>query len=264
MSAILLLKLFLVPILIYTITMVGRKWGPTVAGWMSAFPIVAGPILLVFSLEHGAQFGTQAAQGTLLAVLAVLVFNLSFVWASAKFKIAGTLASSLGAWALALLGLRPVQLGPELCFVLVLGALLIAPHLFPHPPVRSADLHPSPNDLPWRMLLALLLVLMVTFLAAQLGPRMSGFLAMFPVMSTVLAGFSLHYSGRAFTVALLRGIVFGYFSFATFCIVLIELLPAHAIAMAFLGAFGCALLVQIAVKFVLIHASKLRRKKTAR
>jgi hypothetical protein len=57
MTAIIFLKLFLVPALIYAVTLAGRKWGPTVAGWMSAFPIVAGPILLVFTMEHGAQFG---------------------------------------------------------------------------------------------------------------------------------------------------------------------------------------------------------------
>jgi hypothetical protein len=113
------------------------------------------------------------------------------------------------------------------------------------------------------MLLAMLLVLFVTFSAANLGPRMSGFLAMFPVMSAVLAGFSLHYSGRAFAVSLLRGIVFGFFSFATFCIVLIELLPRQAPAIAFLSAFGCALAVQVSVKLLLIFASKLRRDKLA-
>jgi hypothetical protein len=45
MNAVLLLKLLLVPLLIYLVTLAGRRWGPAVAGWLSAFPIVAGPIL---------------------------------------------------------------------------------------------------------------------------------------------------------------------------------------------------------------------------
>ena len=56
MPLILLLKLLLVPSLIYAVTLVGRRWGPGVAGWMSAFPIVSGPILLTVTLEQGAAF----------------------------------------------------------------------------------------------------------------------------------------------------------------------------------------------------------------
>lgn len=256
MPATLLLKLFLVPALIYIVTMAGRKWGPTVAGWMAAFPVVAGPILMVFTAEHGVQFGSRAAQGTLLAVLAVLTFNLVYVWASARFTVVGSMVCALLAWALALSGLRYVQLAPEPVFAIVLFALLVAPQLFPHLPARLAETGTAPNDLPWRMLLAMLLVLLVTFSAAHLGPRMSGFLAMFPVMSIVLTGFSHRYSGRAFAVSLLRGIAFGYFSFATFCFVLIKLLPTQAVAIAFIAAFGCALMVQISVKLRLVMASK--------
>jgi hypothetical protein len=261
MDTILLLKLFLVPALIYIVTVAGRKWGPTVAGWMAAFPVVAGPILIVFTVEHGAQFGSRAAQGTLLAVLAGLTFSLAYAWASARFKVLGSMACALAAYVLALVALRYVQLAPGPMFAIVLCALLVAPLLFPHPPVRSSELGSAPNDLPWRMLLAMLLVLLVTIFAAQLGPRMSGFLAMFPVMSSVLVGFSHRYSGRAFAVAMLRGVVFGYFSFATFCFVLINLLPTQTSVSAFAAAFGCALLVQIMTKLQLVLTSRRRRVK---
>jgi cobalamin synthase len=81
---ILLLKLFLVPALIYAVTLVGRKWGPGVAGWMSAFPIMSGPILLTVTLEQGAAFAARAAEGTLLAVVAVLVFSVVYAWVAER------------------------------------------------------------------------------------------------------------------------------------------------------------------------------------
>jgi hypothetical protein len=56
MNAMLALKLTLVPLLIYLVTLAGRRWGPAVAGWLSAFPIVAGPILFALTLEQGAAF----------------------------------------------------------------------------------------------------------------------------------------------------------------------------------------------------------------
>ncbi|HBF50271.1 MAG TPA: hypothetical protein DDX04_07705, partial [Massilia sp.] len=60
MTAVLALKLVLVPLLIYLVTLAGRRWGPSVAGWLSAFPIVAGPILLTLALEQGAPFAASA------------------------------------------------------------------------------------------------------------------------------------------------------------------------------------------------------------
>ncbi len=65
MTAVLLLKLFLVPALIALVTLAGRRWGPAVAGWLSAFPVVAGPILGFIALEQGAAFAARAAIGTL-------------------------------------------------------------------------------------------------------------------------------------------------------------------------------------------------------
>lgn len=93
-----------------------------------------------------------------------------------------------------------------------------------------------------------MLVLFVTFAAGYLGARLSGFLAMFPVMSTVLVGFSHHHSGRAFAVALLRGMVFGYFAFATFCLIVSVLLRDQPVAAAFAVALLCALIVQLGVR----------------
>ena len=89
-----------------------------------------------------------------------------------------------------------------------------------------------------------MLALGVTYAAAGLGPRLSGLFAMFPVMSTVLVGFSHRASGPGFAVALLRGMLKGYYAFAVFCLLLSLLLQAQPIGMAFLWAAGAALLVQ--------------------
>jgi ABC-type nickel/cobalt efflux system permease component RcnA len=75
----------------------------------------------------------------------------------------------------------------------------------------------------------------------MLGPRLSGLLAMFPVMSTVLVAFSHRQSGADFAVRLLRGMVYGYYAFASFCLVLALALPEFGIAAAFALALGVAL-----------------------
>ncbi len=155
MTGILALKLFLVPGLIYAVTLAGRTWGPTVAGWLSAFPIVAGPILLTITLEQGSDFGATAAGGTLLAVLAMLVFNLAYAWASAIVNIFWSMSYALAAWALAVVALQAVDLSVSASFVLVALALLVALKVYPKAHPLSVSSPPTASeDLPWRMLSA--------------------------------------------------------------------------------------------------------------
>jgi hypothetical protein len=216
---------------------------------MSAFHIVSGPILLTVTLEQGAGFAARAAEGTLLAVVAILVFSIAYAWAAERCGMALSMLCALLAWGLAVAGLQALHLPLAACFALVVAALLVSPKLFPALRAGGSPAAPAPaNDLPWRMLAGALLVLAVSYGAAAMGARLSGFFAMFPLMSTVLVGFSHVHSGRAFAVALLRGMVFGYFAFATFCLVLALQLRDGAIAAAFGAAFACALAVQLAVK----------------
>jgi hypothetical protein len=251
MTAVLLLKLFLVPLLIYSVTMAGRKWGPGVAGWLSAFPIVSGPILLAVTLEQGAAFAATAAEGTLLAVVAILIFSIAYTWASSYYGMIGSMIWALLAYALTVAGLQAVHPPLANCFAIVVCALLVSPRFFPKiavPPPRAGS---TSNDLPWRMLAGAVLVLTVTFAASRIGPRLSGFFAMFPIMSTVLVGFSHVHSGRAFAVTMLRGMVFGYYAFAVFCLTVSLLLRQQSISVAFGSAFLCALLVQVSMRRVL-------------
>jgi len=251
MNAVLALKLTLVPVLIYLVTLAGRRWGPAVAGWLSAFPIVAGPILFTLSLEQGAAFAARAAEGTLLAVVAILVFSLAYAWASLRWSVAGSMLAALLAWAGSVALLQAARLPVGLAFVLVWCTLLLCLKVFPQ--AAPAPAGQRRNDLPWRMLAAAVLVLAVTGGATHMGARLSGFFAMFPVMGTVLVGFAHAGSGRAGAVALLRGMVVGYFGFATFCVVLAMQLRDGVVGSAFALALGCALAVHIAARRLLVR-----------
>jgi len=260
MTPVFALKLFLVPLLIWLVTLAGRRWGPAVAGWLSAFPIVAGPILFALTLEQGAAFAAHAAEGTLLAVVAILVFSLAYAWASARFGVAGSMALALLAWAASVAALQALRLPLGVCFIVVWCALLLTGRLFPPalPAATAAAPGARRNDLPWRMLAAAALVLAVTAGAAHLGARLSGFFAMFPVMSTVLVGFAHAGSGRDSAVSLLRGMVAGYFGFSVFCAMLsmqLAMQPREGgVGMAFALALGCALAVHLAARRLLMSA----------
>jgi hypothetical protein len=244
------LKLFLVPALIYLVTLIGRRWGPGVAGWFSALPIVSGPILLVMAIEQGTAFASVAAGRTVLAVAAILVFSLAYACSAVRMGIAGSMTVALLAYAAAVAGLQALALDAVQSFLLVVCLLIVTPRLFPAMPPASVSVQSGKriNDLPLRMLAGAALSLSVTWAAAQLGPRLSGFMAMFPVMSTILVGFSHYASGRDFAVNLLRGMVRGYYAFAAFCLVLSLGLRDQGLGAAFGMAVLAALVVQVLSK----------------
>ena len=246
MPLLITLKLVLVPSLIGLITLSGRRWGATVAGWLSAFPVVAGPILFFIVSEQGAEFATSATVGTLSAVLAILAFGISYSWATLRFNWLGSLICAMGAYSVAVVALKTFPPSLGIGAFLNVVALLIAPRLFPIASVPAASPKTSYSELPFRMLAGAVLVLSVTYFAANLGPRLSGLFAMFPVMSTVLVVFSHRYAGREFAINLLRGMILGWYAFSSFCIILALSLPNYGIATSFSAAIGCAVLVQAA------------------
>jgi uncharacterized membrane protein len=253
---VLALKLFLVPSLIWGVTIAGRRWGPAFGGWLSAFPLISAPILFFVALQQGTQFAADAAVGTLAAVPANVAFGLAYAWTATRHGWLVSLIAGLAAWFALVACLNLWAPGFPLVVGLVAAVLLVAPRLYPPLDAEgAASTHAS--DILWRMVAGAALVLAVTHFSGTLGARLSGALAMFPVMGSVLAVFSHRHSGAAFTIHLLRGMVLGFFSFASFCIVLALTLPALGIAPAFLLSLGCAVLVHACTR-VLLRRSRHR------
>src|ERR1700754_4380578 len=96
--AMLALKLTLVPSFLLIVSMSGKWWGPAIAGWLAGLPVVAGPILYLLVLQHGASFGAHAATLSLAAILASEAFNFGYAWTCrvANWRVA--LAAGLTAW----------------------------------------------------------------------------------------------------------------------------------------------------------------------
>lgn len=245
MSTVLILKLFLVPSLIALVTLAGRRWGPAVAGWLSAFPVVAGPILFFIAVEQGATFAAEAAIGTLSAVLAILAFGISYAWAATRYAWLASLAFAYAGYAVAVFVLSLWDATLLVAGVVVPAALWFAPRFYPVSKKSAAAASKPANDMLLRMVSGALLVLLVTHFAANLGPELSGVFAMFPVMGTVLVLFTHRSAGPGSAIQLLRGMVFGFYAFSMFCIVLAWMLPGAGVGMAFLWSVAAAGIVQV-------------------
>jgi hypothetical protein len=248
--ALLATKILLAPLCVLAVSLAGRRWGVAAAGVLGGLPVVAGPILLVLTMLHGRAFGADAAAGTLLGLAALT----TFVVYGRLAGPAGPARSVFSGWACFLLAvalLSFVQPPPAVSLLLVGGCFAAGLALLSAPPWPLAPLPPPPWwDLPARALAALVLVLALTAVSGALGPNLSGLLAPFPIVTSVLAVFTHAHGGPAQVRVLLRNFLVGFYGFASFCFLLAIALPSMSVLAAFAAASIGALAVQ-ATMFVL-------------
>jgi hypothetical protein len=238
-------KLLLAPAFVVGASLIARRFGTHVGGLVGGLPVVAGPILLVYALAHGRGFAAGAAAGTLLGLVSLIAFVLVYAHLAPRLSwgtsmLAGWLA--FGAATLVLGALSP-PLGVALALVAV--ALAAGLVLLPRGASQARE-HAAPPawDLPLRAASALSLVLALTAVSGWLGPQLSGLLAPFPVITTVLATFTHAQRGIDDLLRLLRGLISGFGAFALFCVALSLSLHHLQTGAAFALATALALLVQ--------------------
>ena len=95
---VLALKLLLAPGFIVVTSLVSRRFGVAVAGVVGGLPAIAGPILLVLAIDHGAGFARTAAIGTLLGMVALIVFVLAYAWVCQLARWPWALAAGWGSF----------------------------------------------------------------------------------------------------------------------------------------------------------------------
>ena len=178
---VLALKLLLAPLLVVGSSLAGRRWGPRVAGILVVLPIVAGPILLILYLEHGSRFAADAASAATLGIVSLAFFAVVFAYLSKRH---GWFVTLLASWLVVLatdLALSRVDVPAGAALALALLALHGASALLRRQSRQSPPLLTTPWwDLPARAAATALLVLLVTGLAASLGPALSRDSGTFP------------------------------------------------------------------------------------
>jgi hypothetical protein len=233
-------------------------------------PVVAGPILFLLAVERGEAFASGAASASLSAVFASVAFSLSYAHAAQRLSWLPSLFWALFAWGIAAFALSLLPSSVGISLVVALATLIAGPRLFPSTQAGPAKHVVGFAELVSRLLagavltvavtvaagrlghgwsgLRAVLTVAVTVAAGRLGHGWSGLLAVFPVLGIVLAVFSHRTQGSAFATALLRAMVTGLYSFATFCFAVSVALPYTGVASAFAVAVVLAITVQVAMR----------------
>ena len=241
MSA-LIAKIVLAPAFVIGASLAARRFGPRVGGLVGGLPVVAGPILLVFALEHGTKFAAQAAAGTLLGMVSLSVFIVIYAHAAVHTPWLASLLAGWAGFAAITVLLDGISVSAKVALAVVLVALTLTLALLPRhmqEPYSRAD--PPAWDLPVRAASALALVLVLTALAGHLGAHLSGLLAPFPVVASVLAVFTHILHGEEDVARILRGFVLGLVAYALFSFMLAVSLQSLGITSGFTVAIACAL-----------------------
>jgi hypothetical protein len=238
-------KVLLAPNFVVGASLVARRFGPRVGGLIAGLPVVAGPILLAYALAHGRPFAATAAAGTLLGLVSLIAFVV--VYARLAARTSWWLSMLAGWVAFAAVTAAFTAVTPPAGAALALAGVALAAGLAALPRAGNDPQHQAPPpswDLPLRAACALALVLTLTAVAGWLGPQLSGLLAPFPIIATVLATFTHAQRGTDDLLRLLRGLLGGFGAFALFCFTLALALRSLDTGAAFVLATALALLTQ--------------------
>jgi hypothetical protein len=237
-------KLTLAPAFVVGASLAGRRFGPRIGGLIAGLPVVAGPILLVYALAHGSAFASSAATATLLGLVSLTAFLVVYSRVGAYASWPLTLLAGWLTFALATAVLSALSVAVGAALVLAAAGVLAGFAALPHPcGAESAHVPPS-WDLPLRAACAAALVVALSAVSGWLGPRLSGLLAPFPIVATVLATFTHAQRGVDDVRRMARGMVAGFCAFALFCFTLSVALRTLDIATSFAVATAVALATQ--------------------
>jgi len=207
------LKLIVTPLLIAIATLVTRRWGPGVGGWLAGFPLTSAPVSVFLAIEQGPAFAAGAAVGTLLGLAAMGFSCLVYGRAARLTGWIGSTAATLVAFVVGLAILSRISFSLAGAFVLVCATLVVAGLGLPATAPGTARVRPPAWDVPLRMIVATSVVLILTTAASRLGPTLSGLFSPIPVFLLVLSVFAQRSEG-----VMMGGIV-GSFAFALFFLI---------------------------------------------
>lgn len=230
-----IIKLLLVPLLIFIISKIGQRWGAQVAGLTVGLPVMGGPILFFITLEQPLEFAQAASLTSLANIPANLACGLAFAWAATRLPWYGCIL--IASCVFVAISHIALQL-PHNVYVLsawTLACLWLAPYCFPNLPATDKAAPAKRVEMALRMLAGATMLLLITYFAHILGADWAGSLSIYPILSMTLSIFLCQRAGPYLVTQLLRGQARSLMSFYLFTLVLWLLLP-KGITVAFIAA----------------------------
>lgn len=242
------LKLTITPIAIGLLTLATRRWGASVGAWLAAIPYTSAPVIAFLAVDRGTKFAATAALGVLAGTASQAAFSLGYAWVALRLPWFAALAAGGIAFAMATAGLNTLNLTVVSSLAIVVGAIVLALTLLPSATATAAPrrvrILPVEWDVALRAALATAVVVVITAIAPVIGPALAGLISPLPLFGAIFIAFPHRLEGAGAAIAAARGLLWGLFACAAFFAVLAPLLEPVPLALAYLVAGLCALVIQ--------------------
>ena len=201
-----LLKVFLAPFFIWVISILQKRFGAKAGGFFIGLPLTTGPFLIIVALQEGGTFAKLAAHGVMVGQISLIIFAYTYAQFALRLNwlaaiISASLAVVTSGYICQLIPFNNWQVTLTL-IVLWLLALKFWPK-YEKPLDKPA---PPQWELPLRLFLAALFIIVLTWLANELGTKLSGAISTYPVILTVLGSLTHRRYGPKYIVDTLHGL----------------------------------------------------------
>lgn len=230
------LRMSITAAFVVTASVVTERSGPVIGALVATLPISAGPSYVFLALDHDAAFIAEGALASLPVNAATIFLALTYVVLAQRH---GAILSSLAAiivWLLLAMVIRQVQW--SLAAGLMVNAVTFAiciPLLARYRHVRMPPITRRWYDIPLRASLVATLVATVVTLSGWVGPKVSGMIALFPIVFTSMMLILHPRIGGPPTAAVIANGAWGLMGFGLAIAVL------HVAALRFGSAIGLSL-----------------------
>lgn len=180
----LVLRMAVAAAFVVSASIITERSGPVIGALIATLPISAGPSYTFLALDHDAAFIAEGALSSLPVNAATIFMGLTYAVLAQRFSMWISAGSAIALWLV--LGTIIRQFAWTLAGGLILNAIAFAiciPLLRPYRHVRKMPLIARRwYDIPLRAALVASLVGTVVTASTWVGPRVTGVIALFPIV----------------------------------------------------------------------------------
>jgi hypothetical protein len=179
------LRMAITAAFVVTASVITERSGPVIGALVATLPISAGPSYVFLALDHDAAFIAEGALASLPVNAATIFLGLTYVVLAQRHRALVSAAAAIAVW----IGLASIirMFQWSLAAGLIVNAITFAicvPLLQRYRHVKMPLITRRWYDIPLRASLVATLVATVVTLSGWVGPKVSGMIALFPVVFT--------------------------------------------------------------------------------
>lgn len=181
----LILRMAIAAAFVVSASVITERSGPVIGALVATLPISAGPSYVFLAIDHDAAFIAQGALSSLPVNAATILLGLTYVVLAQRHSFAVSVGSAVAVWIVlaSIIRLFDWTLTAGLVVNLVAFGICI-PLLAQYRHVKMPLVTRRWYDIPFRAALVATLVAIVVSTSGWVGPRVSGVIALYPIVFT--------------------------------------------------------------------------------